>query len=76
MSQSPTLIAGALLAALATAAPAAAQDAAAMQAKYEKKLQAEFIEHGGWIIDFDEAKEKAKAEDKLIFAYFSRSYAP
>ena len=44
--------------------------------KFEKKLKLEFIEHGGWITDYDKAREKAKAEDKVLFVYFSRSYAP
>ncbi len=47
-----------------------------LRARYEQKLEHEFIEHGGWITDFDQARAKAKAEDKAIFVYFSRSYAP
>ena len=45
------------------------------QAKYEKKIAKEFVAHGGWIVDYDEAREKAAKEKKLIFAYFTRSYA-
>jgi len=55
---------------------AAAQDQADMQARYEKKLHKDFISHGGWITDYDVARERAKEEGKVIFAYFSRSYAP
>ncbi len=76
MKKFPTLVAGVLVAALAGAAPASAQDTAALKEKYEKKLQLPFLEHGGWLTDFDAAKEKAKAEGKLIFVYFSRSYSP
>ena len=43
---------------------------------YEKALEAEFIEYGGWVTDYDVARERAKKEGKLIFAFFSRSYAP
>ena len=47
-----------------------------LRRKYEKKLQLEFIDYGGWITDYDEARAKAKAEGKVLFVYFSRSYAP
>jgi len=57
--------------------PAQSQDSQAdMVAKYEAKLKADYIPFGGWITDYDEARAKAAAEGKLIFAYFSRSYAP
>ena len=42
----------------------------------EKKLQKEFVSYGGWITDYDKARELARKEGKMIFAYFSRSYAP
>lgn len=45
-------------------------------AKFEKKTHAKYIEFGGWTLDYDQAKAKAKAEGKLLFAYFSRSYSP
>ena len=64
------------LAALALAPATAAHAQGDMQEKYEKKLTAEFIGHGGWITDYDEARAKAKAEGKVLFVYFSRSYAP
>ncbi|MHC5210430.1 MAG: hypothetical protein ACYTG2_06925 [Planctomycetota bacterium] len=47
-----------------------------LQTKYEAKLQLEFVEYGGWVTDFDAAKARAKQEDKVLFVYFSRSYAP
>jgi hypothetical protein len=66
-----------LLALGVLAGGAAAQvDQAELQARYEKKLQKEFISHGGWMTDYDEARERAQKEGKMIFAYFSRSYAP
>lgn len=69
------LLAGGLL-----LAPAIGQDQQDQQAKYQasydKKLEKEFVSFGGWITDYDVARERAKKEGKLIFAYFSRSYAP
>jgi hypothetical protein len=43
--------------------------------KYEKKIAKPFVAHGGWIVDYDAALAKAEAEKKMIFAYFTRSYA-
>jgi len=65
-----------LLALGALAGTAVAQEADTMQAKYEKKLQKDFVSYGGWITDYDVARETAKKEGKVIFAYFSRSYSP
>ncbi|MGB0953586.1 MAG: hypothetical protein ACPG31_10190 [Planctomycetota bacterium] len=61
---------------LALVAPAAAQDQEQMQQNLEKKLAKSFVENGGWVLDYDEAKKIAKEEGKIIFAYFTRSYAP
>ena len=60
-------------------APAFSQGAdeqAELQAKYDKKVAKEFVSYGHWMLDYDKAREKAKAEGKLIFTYFSRSYSP
>lgn len=65
------LLAGALL---AIASPAFADDA--LQAKYDEKIAKAFVAHGGWILDYDEARAKAKKEGKVIFTYFTRSYSP
>lgn len=46
-----------------------------MKANLEAKLAKEFIAFGGWITDYDEARARAAKEGKLIFAYFTRSYA-
>jgi hypothetical protein len=43
---------------------------------YEEKLTHEFIRFGGWVTDYDEARATAKRENKVLFVYFSRSYAP
>jgi len=43
--------------------------------RYEKMLESPWIAKGHWIVDYDEARARAKREGKLIFVYFSRSYA-
>ena len=47
-----------------------------LEAKYREKLAADFVEHGAWVTDYAEARARAKAEGKVLFTYFSRSYAP
>lgn len=54
---------------------ARAQDQEAMQKNLEKKLEAPFLKNASWTTDYDKAKEEAKKSGKLIFAYFTRSYA-
>lgn len=43
---------------------------------YEAKLEESWFKDGGWTVDFDAAKERSKKENKVVFAYFSRSYSP
>ena len=58
---------------------ATATTTAHAQGKYETrkaaKLAKPWIKKAGWILDYDKALEEAKKSGKLIFAYFSRSYA-
>ena len=61
---------------LGLAATVAAQDQEAMKASYQAKLAKDFFKNATWITDYDSALESAKAQNKPIFAYFSRSYAP
>ncbi|GEM_PF-1953760 len=42
----------------------------------EKKLALEWIAKGGWITDYDKARALAKKTNRMIFTYFTRSYAP
>ena len=60
------------------AASAMAQDdrAAQMQANYDAKMKKDFVKNATWHTDWAKAKEQAGKEGKLIFAYFTRSYAP
>jgi hypothetical protein len=46
-----------------------------LEAKLAEKLEKPFVANAAWVLDYAEAKAKAKAENKVIFAYFTRSYA-
>jgi hypothetical protein len=59
---------------LALAAPAAM--AQSLEEKKAEKLKAEFFKKADWNLDYDKAREESKKSGKLIFALFSRSYAP
>lgn len=65
------LTTAALLGALAAAARAGE-----LEDRLAKKLAKPFVTKSAWVLDFAEAKQQAKADGKLIFAYFSRSFAP
>jgi hypothetical protein len=62
--------------ALTLAASAAAAHAQSMEEKRDKKLKSEFLTKAAWLTDYDQAREEAKKGGKLIFVYFTRSYAP
>lgn len=64
------------LAVLTGAALGQGGDQADLQAKYEKKLQKEFVSKIAWTQDLSEAQKKSKESGKLILGYFTRSYAP
>ena len=40
-----------------------------------EKMALDVFQHNGWTFDYDEARERAKKEGKVIFTYFTRSYA-
>ena len=63
------------LALFAAAAPVRAQDQEAFKQNLAKKLESDFLKAAPWLTDFDQAREEAKKSGKLIFAYFTRSYA-
>lgn len=44
-------------------------------ARRDAKLAAPFLKNGTWVTDYDTARERAAKEGKLIFAYFTRSFA-
>ena len=41
----------------------------------DEKIGHEVFQKANWIFDYDKAREEAKKSNKLIFAYFTRSYA-
>lgn len=43
--------------------------------KRDKKLSEEWLKNADWVTDYTKAREAAKKANKLIFAYFTRSYA-
>ena len=47
-----------------------------LQQRFETKLEGEWLKNAAWNLDYDEARAKAKASGKQIFAYFTRSYSP
>jgi hypothetical protein len=45
------------------------------EAKRDKKLKEPFLSKAAWTTDYDKAREEARKSGKLIFVYFTRSYA-
>ena len=50
----------------------AAQD---LEAQRDEKLNSPFLAKVPWFTDYDKARAESKKSGKLIFAYFTRSYA-
>ena len=69
-------LAGSLALGLALAPALEAQSQEQFKSRLEEKLSHKFIEYGGWMTDYDAARARAKKEGKVLFVYFSRSYAP
>jgi len=65
------LLALALLGALAAAARAQS-----LEERLEEKLKKPFVTNAAWVLEFDAAKRQARESGKVIFAYFTRSFAP
>ncbi len=57
-------------------AVAATSSAETVEEKLEAKLKEPFVANAPWILDYADALRQAKAEKKIIFAYFTRSYSP
>ena len=61
---------------LMTAPPQSSEPTQAELAKkLEEKLAKPFLGVAKWTTDYDGARARAKEEHKLIFTYFTRSYA-
>jgi len=41
-----------------------------------KKLAKPFVTSAPWMLDYDKARAAAEKQDKILFTYFTRSYAP
>ncbi len=67
------LAAAVLLAVAAPLAAAPAQDD--LVRKRDGKLASPFLKKAPWVTDYTTARAASKASGKLIFAYFTRSYA-
>ena len=67
----------AAVALVAVTAPAQRQQKSQeeLQALRAEKLAKDVFKKADWITDYDKARETAKKDGKLIFAYFTRSYA-
>jgi len=58
------------------ALPAFGQDVEELKKRRDAKLGQAWLEANAWHTDFDDAKDEAFDEDKLLLAYFTRSYSP
>ena len=47
-----------------------------LRAKYDAKMKKDFVSKIAWEQNLETAKKKAATDNKLIVAYFTRSYAP
>ena len=54
----------------------AQQEQAALRKKLESKLSEKWVSLQNWTTDYNLARKRAAQSGKLIFAYFTRSYAP
>lgn len=73
MKTSWTGVAVALL--LCSAGPALAQDVEELRRKRAAKVQEAWFTSNPWTDDYDVARQRAKESGKVIFGYFTRSYA-
>lgn len=64
-----------LAALLAPGLRAQEPDEATLRANRDKKLASEFLKKAEWVLDFDKARAEAKKSGRIVFAYFTRSYA-
>lgn len=53
-----------------------AERQAELQSELEKKLAKDFVGKGGWLLDYGKACTEAAEEKKLLFVYFTRTFAP
>ena len=51
-------------------------DQADMMQRKAELLSEEWLQNADWVMSYVEAKAKARQSGKMIFGYFTRSYAP
>jgi hypothetical protein len=66
---------GALLLLLLAVAPAFAQSEDDLKKKRAAKVAEPWFTSNAWTDDYDVAKQRAQESGKVIFGYFTRSYA-
>ena len=67
------VIAGSL--ALTAALPAQQKSQEELITEREKKLAKPLFQEANWIFDYEQAREEARTQGKLLFTYFTRSYS-
>lgn len=70
-----SLSCAALLASLLPAQDRKPPDQEQLKQLRAEKLAKPVFQKAPWITDYDRAREQAKQDGKLLFAYFTRSYA-
>ena len=76
MKPTITWAGAAFVGALALSAALPAQSSQeSLVAEREKKLAKPLFQEANWIFDYDQAREEARKQGKLLFTYFTRSYS-
>lgn len=75
MNRNQITAAVAALALGALCAPAQQKSQEELKQLRTEKLAKPVFQKAEWLTDYDKARETAKQQGKLIFAYFTRSYA-
>jgi hypothetical protein len=70
-----TFATAALLASLLPAQNRPQPDQQKLKELRTEKLGKPVFQKAPWVFDYDKAREQAKKDGKVIFAYFTRSYA-
>jgi len=70
MLRPPAAVAGAIA---LLSAVGLAQD---LEANLQAKLARPFAKNAAWVMDYDQALQTSKTSQRLLFAYFTRSYQP
>ncbi len=47
-----------------------------LEANLQAKLARPFVKNAAWVMDYDQALLASRASQRLVFAYFTRSYQP